>query len=384
MNLINQLIKKIEKCKFIFVLTLFIITFKYYVFLVFNTNLKIGIPKVWSLSTNFIYLSCIIGLLLYLKSDIKDKLLIMIGVIITLLSKNENIMIFFILAIYAKNNEISIKEIILYYTVINLTMFIGILTLYTFGILGNGVYTHYRNGVARIDFGFGNPNVPFLCLLPILAGYIYLKFDKYSIIDRVIIVLIVIYIYRNTYSRTGLIATIATLIFIEILKLIGVKIIKSNKIIKFLLINIFSILTLISLFVAIYLNSWEYNVLLSSRPEYWNYYLKEITFFGINKSTDLIYPLDNTFIYLFKMFGILTGLLITYLITKSTKKIINEGNIMLYSLVAMYNIYGFGENVFFDKALCPIFIILVIYFLDDFEKFINLLKNRYMRWKNGS
>lgn len=382
MELIKRANKHIDMCKGIFILTLFTITLKYYVFLVFNTNLKIGTPKPLSLIMNAIYLICLFGILLYLKSDIKDKLLIGIGLIITILSRDENIMIFFLLAIYAKNNNISVREIVIYYTTINLMMFLGILVLYMTGILGNGVYTHYRNGVARIDFGFGNPNVPFLCLLPILSGYIYLKYDKYSILDRIIIVAVVMYIYFNTYSRTGLLATIMTLVFIEILRFIGSERIKTNKIIKFLLSNIFSILLLFSIFVALYLNSWEYNVLLSSRPEYWNYYLKEITFFGINKSTELIYPLDNTYIYLFKMYGIMAGIFIIYLITKSTSKVLKEGNIMLYSLVAMYCIYGFGENVFFNKSLSPIFIILVIYFIDDFKHYVELLKNKSKRWKN--
>ena len=379
MKINSTIVNKLEKNNTIFNSTIFMIILKYYLFIIFHTNLKISMPRELSLIVNFVYLICLSLIFLNLKSDIKDKILIFIGGLITLISKNGNILIFFMLAIYARNNKLSIKHIVKIYTIISLIMFLTILISYTLGIIGNGVYTHYRNGIPRIDFGFGNPNVPFLCLMPILTGYIYLKFDKYSIIDRIIILVVLLFLYFNTYSRTGLIAILITLTFIEVVRVININYIKNNKYIAFALGNIFTIMCLFSIFVAIFLNKWKFNVLLSSRPEYWNFYLREINFIGFNKTTELIYPLDNSYIYLLKMFGILSGLLIVFMIAYTSIKTIKEGNVRLYSIIAMFSIYSFGENIFFDKALCPLLIILTMYFIDDFGDLLNKIKGMARR-----
>lgn len=363
--------KEINKYKLNFILTIFVIALKYYLFLVFKTNLDTNVPRLLNLAVNGIYALSLLGLVFNLKTDLKDKVLIGIGLIIAALSKNENLLIFFMLGVYAKNNKIKVREIILYYTIINLILFMSIFLLNLIDVIPDGLDIHFRNGVARKDFGFGNPNVPFLCLVSIIAGYIYLRFKKYSIIDRVVIICVLAYVYFNTYSRTGLLALAITLIMIEIIKLIKIDTIKNNKIVNVLTSHIFTIVFSGSVFVALFLNQYKFNKILSSRPEYWNFYIKRLGFFGTNSASGASYPIDNTYIYLISVFGVVSGLFIIYVAFVANRNIINEGNKNLYCVVVMFTIYGFGENVILNKALSPLLIILTMYFLDDFAKIVN-------------
>lgn len=370
-----DLIKRLKKADGYLLLCLVAMISKYYLFLVYSTNLQIGVPKLINIFINMIYLIGLGLIFINLRLDFKDKILFLIGIIITLLSKNENMLIFFMLGIYSKNNNISIKRIIIYYAVINLVFFVFIFLLNYLGILSDGVNTHYRNEIERQDFGFGNPNVPYLCLVPILSAYIYLNIDKYSFKNKAIIVAIITFIYFTTYSRTGMLTMVIALILIELLRKVDFDIVNKNTTLKVIFSSIFLLIGILSIVIAV-LNGDKLNLFLSSRPRYWNYYISHVSLLGLNSSTELMYPLDNSYIYLLSMFGVVASIFICYIIIKGTYLIIRKKDIGVFCLINIFFVYSFGENIFFNKALNPVMIILITYFLDDFAVIVNNISKK--------
>ena len=203
----------------------------------------------------------------------------------------------------------------------------------------------------RDDFGFGNPNAMFFYLMPIYTGYIYIRYEKYNWLDRIVLWSLAIFVFVITYSRTGFFVIILGLIMVEIFRYIDI--FKFN-FIKIVVTNIPLILILVSLFIGVvFAKNPKLNSLLSARPEYWNKYLSNMSIFGNSQSNSMFYtyPLDNSYVYLLSLYGILVTLLFILITNFSLNKFIEQKNYKFLIITLMFFLYGFGENILFSASL---------------------------------
>ncbi|MPM42400.1 hypothetical protein SDC9_89065 [bioreactor metagenome] len=329
---------------------IFVLIAKSYLFFVYVVNLKGGIPN----NINFVFVWAfrifLLSLILFIKWDLYDAVFLIIGIVVTLLTKNSLFLAFFVMGIYCRKNNISNEYLVKNYLFMTAIFFLGMILLNLFKILPNGVNVHYRGDSIRNDFGFGNPNTPFLASLPLYAGYLYLRFDKYEIYDRLLLLTVSFIIYFQTYSRTGLMTILTILLFIEIVKRVDIR---KNKIITLLLTSLPIIITGLSFFTAKFLNTYFFNEILSHRPETWDIYIRHINFFRNQYYYTLLetYPLDNSYIFSFVLYGILFTTLLLILYTYYMRKNILENNAKMIAICSIFLIYSFGENILFNIGL---------------------------------
>ena len=348
---VNELNKKIKNCNMIYILLIYFLSAKKYISLIYNEILYKENPIVNA--TVFLF-ALFLGLnLIVSKFTRSDIILLIFGVVTFVLSKDQLILIYIIMAISAKN--IDNDKIIKYYIGFNLVFLLGVVIGNAVGIIPDSIDLHYRlvNGVQKIrdDFGFGNPNAMFFYLMPIYTGYIYIRYEKYNWLDRIVLWSLAIFVFVITYSRTGFFVIILGLIMVEIFRYIDI--FKFN-FIKIVVTNIPLILILVSLFIGVvFAKNPKLNSLLSARPEYWNKYLSNMSIFGNSQSNSMFYtyPLDNSYVYLLSLYGILVTLLFILITNFSLNKFIEQKNYKFLIITLMFFLYGFGENILFSASL---------------------------------
>lgn len=255
---------------------------------------------------------------------------------------------------------------------------------------------HYRtvgsDYVERQTFGFGNPNSTFLFMLPIYSGYIYLRFKKYNIYDMIILLLVTLFIYSKTMSRTGLMTIIGVLLVVEILRFVDLK---KHKIIA----NLFRlspvILLMLSLIISImFANNPTLNSILASRPRHWNSYLVTdgslFTLFGNSYPPDMreIHPLDNSYIYILSMLGVVSLIFFISILCKGIDIFIKKDEKKYLSIVMIFVVYAFAENILLEVGYNFTIFILVKHIIMNNSKYftikdiLNMIKNGEFSIKN--
>lgn len=357
--IIDDIKNKYPKLTYILLSSIiFIFIAKHYAFSLYVVNYGESIPFNINAPLVYGYRLLLIALILFTKWSLYDIVLFGIGCLMTLVIRNSMFVTFFILGIYCKTNKISSNYLVKNYFFITSFFFLGMIVLNTLNIIPNGIDVHFRNNVARNDFGFGNPNAPFLASLPLYAGYIYLRYDKYDIYDRVLLIAVSLLIYSQTYSRTGLITILGILLFIEIIKKSDIR---DNKCATIFLTCIPLSITLFSFFTAKVLNIRIINKILSNRPMLWNIYIDHIKILKNNYYFTLRenYPLDNTYIFSFVLYGIVITLIwliiYTYFMNKSALS--HDGKSL--AVCSIFLIYAFGENMLFNTGLNFTFILAI-------------------------
>lgn len=367
---LNELKEKTRNYQVIYILLIYFLISKRYMHLIYNeilykTNPIVGVTVL--LFGVFLGLNLIVSK--FTKSDI---ILLIFGGLTLVLCKEQLLLIYIIMAISAKN--IDNDKIIKYYLGFNLLFLLVVVIGNTVGIIPDTTDLHYRlvNGVQKIryDFGFGNPNAMFFYLMPIYTGYIYIRYEKYNWVDRIVLWSVAIFVSITTYSRTGFFVIILGLIMVEIFK--HIDIFKFN-FIKIIVTNIPLILILVSLFIGVvFAKSPKLNSLLSARPEYWNKYLSSMSIFGNAQSNSMFYtyPLDNSYVYLLSLYGILVTLLFILITNFSLNKFIEQKNYKFIIITTMFFLYGFGENILFSASLnFTLILMLKDIDLQDFIRF---------------
>ena len=348
---VNELNKKIKNCNMIYILLIYFLIAKKYISLIYN---EILYKENTIVNATVFLFALFLGLnLIVSKFTRSDIILLIFGVVTFVLSKDQLILIYIIMAISAKN--IDNDKIIKYYIGFNLVFLLGVVIGNAVGIIPDSIDLHYRlvNGVQKIrdDFGFGNPNAMFFYLMPIYTGYIYIRYEKYNWLDRIVLWSLAIFVFVITYSRTGFFVIILGLIMVEIFRYIDI--FKFN-FIKIVVTNIPLILILVSLFIGVvFAKNPKLNSLLSARPEYWNKYLSNMSIFGNSQSNSMFYtyPLDNSYVYLLSLYGILVTLLFILITNFSLNKFIEQKNYKFLIITLMFFLYGFGENILFSASL---------------------------------
>jgi len=169
------------------------------------------------------------------------------------------------------------------------------------------------------------------------------------------LIALTVLIYDVTYSRTGLIAVLGGLVFIEIMKRVDLK--KQawiGKLIKFTPL----IFVGISISVGTIFHNMDFlNKVLSSRPKNWYIYLVKrgniFTLFG-NKYPESVRnmnPLDNSYIYLLCFLGIIAFALLMYAIYKGLESFIEENNKKYIAIAILFFIYALAENILLEVSL---------------------------------
>lgn len=367
---INELKEKIREYQIIYILLIYFLIAKKYMHLIYNNILYKENPIVGT--TVFLFALFLALNLIVSKVTKSDIILLMFGGLTFILCKEQLILIYIIMAISSKN--IDNDKIIKYYLGFNLLFLLVVVIGNMIGVIPDTADLHYRivNDVQKIrhDFGFGNPNAMFFYLMPIYTGYIYIRYEKYNWVDRIVLWSVAIFVYVTTYSRTGFAVIVLGLIMIEIFKRIDI--FKFN-FIKKIVINVPLILIVVSLFIGfVFAASPKLNSLLSARPEYWNKYLRVISILGNVQSSSMLatYPLDNSYVYLLSLYGILVTVLFVLITNYSLNKFIEQKDYKFVIITTMFFLYGFGENILFSASLnFTLILMLKNIDLQDIKKF---------------
>lgn len=344
---------------YLFFLVIFFLVLKKY--LNFTANTIETQPQILSTVSYGLFAITLILQLFITDISKEDIYVIVLGVLLTFLTKEPSLLIYFILGIASKSIED--EKVVKYYLGINALFFITMILGNTLGILPSSSYDYYRDvgegfrTIKRNDLGFGNPNAVFFNFMPIYVGYLYLRYDRYNWIDRIILIFATLYIYVETKSRTGLLIFFGILLFMEFIKKVDLdNCIWIKKIIQFIPI----ILTAVSIGIAfIFSQNLFLNKLLSNRPILWSWYLDKISLLGKISDTQQGYPLDNSYIYILVVGGIISIIIVWIILYYGLNKVADEKKYKVILVVVAFLLYGFGENILFDKALNFSFILIL-------------------------
>ncbi|QQQ86115.1 polysaccharide polymerase [Peptacetobacter hiranonis] len=329
-----------------------------------------------------------IQFLLIRKHNITELAIFLTACVLYVFTREGAILVLILLAIIVR--DIDDEYVVKNYLIINALFIIA------FVLIGNFLPdlikisdTHYRlkDGVyvVRNCFGLHNPNLVFFYSIGVYAAYIFLRFDKYNMVDRAILLVMTIFIYKVTMSRTGLLTMIAALFLVEILKYIDLK--RYTKI--SFLVKISPILLLVgSVAIGVLFSKSELlNSVLASRPRYWNIYLTQegnfLSLFGNVYSAEIkqANPLDNSYVYLTVMLGLVSVVFFMFLLYKGLDIFIKKNENKYIAVIVMFLVYSFAENILFEAGFNFGIVFLIKYIILD-----DTLKNKvkFRRRKDAS
>ncbi|WP_038298947.1 hypothetical protein [Metaclostridioides mangenotii] len=356
--------------KGLYTLTLFIILLRKYMITILKADsaaLKV-VPILFYGSIILLFIQFIIR-----KDHNKTEvILFLISCALYVFTREGSILVLILLAISVR--DIEDKYVVKSYFLMSLVFIIVCMVMSNFlPFLTQIEESHYRlvRGayVIRETFGFGNPNSVFLFSLPIYAAYIFLRFDKYNMYDRILLIAMTAFIYLQTMSRTGALTVIGALIFVDILRVVDLK--------KFPIISlgikILPILFLgISLTIGTVLSKINiFNEILASRPLHWHAYLVEygsiFTLFG-NKYDEIVkvaHPLDSSYIYILSLLGIVTLVFFLFLLYRGLSIFIENDQKKYIAVVIIFLIYAFAENILIEAGYNFTIILLIKYVINN-------------------
>lgn len=356
--------------KGLYTLTLFIILLRKYMITILKSDsnaLKI-VPFLFYGSIVLLFIQFIMR-----KDHNKTEIaLFLISCALYVFTREGSILVLILLAISIR--DIEDKYVVKSYFLLSLAFIIICMMMSNFlPFITQVEESHYRlvggSYVIRETFGFGNPNAVFLLTLPIYAAYIFLRFDKYNMYDRILLIVMTVYIYLQTMSRTGALTVIGALIFVDILRAVDLK---KLPIISFG-IKILPILFLgISIVVGTVLsNITIFNKVLASRPLHWHAYLVEygsmFSLFG-NKYDEMVtvaHPLDSSYIYILSLLGIVTLVFFLFLLYRGLSIFIENDQKKYIAVVMIFLIYAFAENILLEVGYNFTIVILIKYVIND-------------------
>lgn len=297
------------------------------------------------------YLLIIILFLLTILNILKLKLprdkfftmvtLLLLSLLIFIVYREDNLFIYYVTALAflkGKDNIIIKKFLIISLCLFSLILVSGKLSI--INVIEGGRYIDGET-IVRNSLGFGNINSAFVYYLGIIFGlYYFLHNHKFKLLLLYVpTTLMALYMYRETDCRTGfyiyLLFVVVSLIYNK----------KLNNYFKRIVPYLFVFFTIFSFLLAIIYGttmSNEVNSLLSGRPYFSYYYIKNFKFISL-VGTGVVghYVLDNYYLSLLVKSGIVGYITYLYVFTKSSK-IISDN--YAYSLVILFTlIYGILE-----------------------------------------
>ena len=381
----TNLTKKFDVRKIAFTLALILIIVRKYMISFINPEINVN-----SIKSLLFYGSIgILGLLFILdnKKSISEILLVFICSVLYILNREGAILLIVLLAVAAK--RLDDNYIVKNYLIISVIFLIAVILIFNlFPWLEGNQEVHYRyikdidSLVPRMEYGLGNPNAVFYHMITIYAAYIFLRFKNYNLIDRLILFGSVFFIYKTTYSRTGLITIIAGLVVVEIIRLVDIKNFKPLSILAKISPII---LTFVSVILGlVFYNNNAVNRILASRPKYWHIYLSQEGNFlkPFGNSYDAIVksanPLDNSYVYIISILGLVAFVLFMYILYKGIGSFIENDKKAQLVVLAMFLIYSFAENLLLEAAFSFGIVLVIKEFIliDDRKIILYKKKNR--------
>ena len=320
----------------------------------------------------------------YMKISKRDIIIIIIFLFIYLLKLEKTIIyslqIFIIINLLKKYN---FRKIFKSFEKISIIGLLFIMFNYFLGISSTKVYYGIYDGILknRNTYGIVTPNILFgifLCYI-IFASLTTNSFKK-------IIVLLILSTIANNYivSRNGYYISMVYLFILIIMERLNNF---TKKIFLFNLI-IFQFLITIGLIFFKYIlkNAQIYNLInlkLSNRLDLFNLFLEKVegaSFLGIS-IINFRFPLDNSYLMIFKNFGIIGIILINILLIFAYSRGINLKNQLIYKLILFLSLMGIYYN-FEAFLLNGGYLISIGYFLVIF-KIMKYKKKKEWRIKSA-
>lgn len=296
-------------------------------------------------------------------------LIISLFFIITQKDVNFYLSVLFTCLIFKKDD----KEFIKVFLITSTCLFLLTILLNRVGIIESQNLVRYKDDgkIIRYSLGFEHPNLVFLYFMPIALGSYYLFNDnkKYYLVLFITSTIL----YKLSDCRTGYIC----ILLIPLLHIIITNKLLNKKFIQFLIKNILLIFTTITIIVSIkygYDNTNTVSTLLSGRPYYLNYYLKNnlvFTLFGGNFTSK--YVIDNFYLYLLIQLGLL-GYYIYYKIYKEGIKYLILDKKYIVILIE-FCIYGLLETNVIIGSINFLFPLLIKKIIVNYER-----KTKYEKW----
>ena len=318
-----------------------------------------------------------------IKNINKKRILIKVGILIlfgiAFIFSRDVTLVKFILLIYAFK-EIEFNKCVKVDLYVRTIGIIAVLLLCQMGIIEDIIDT--RGDIVRHSLGFYHPNVFGDNLVLIFFDYIYLnvynqkiswkKMIVFSIIG--IILSVITYFVSNT--RSSILAMLMILIGIILKKCNLLEKLKENKVIKFIVTNIFTILQIFAIIITIlyYNNNFLGNIvnkLFSLRLFYNVQFFKHfgITPFGVNFNgfSNSIMTLDMVYSNILIRYGVFFTIFICIAFKKFLKYLYDSKNyiIMLIFLIFIFN--GLFENLWL-RIIHNIFMLM---FYPAVQEYIN-------------
>lgn len=245
------------------------------------------------------------------------------------------------------------------------------LSLYKFGLIVDKMqWDRYDEDIAvsaRRAIGFGHPNFVGLFVFPVLVAFLVSK-RKTSRIYFGVIGLAYAYItYKYTDSRTFFYTAIVILFFGLIRDVFANSLFCAKCLILAVPVTVGATFAL-----AIWGNSnYSLSLLLSGRPYLWNRIIsREMPrLYGPTGSIKAYYQqgksIDNIWMHLFYVYGILITLVIIVLLCYFLNKCVSDGHVYLALVAVAYLIYGLMEHHLFDYGYSVFPIILFAPFFNS-------------------
>ena len=286
------------------------------------------------------------------KSFIFMIITLVLSLIMFFVNQGDNLIFYILIALVSK--EFSDDKIVKYFFFGGLVCYIVIYLLgYTGFIKSTEVYrTIAHESVTRNSLGFANANAVFTTFVPITYALLYLiTSKKVFIIYNIIFLLIAIYLFNESQSRTGFYMFIFTSLIYYLPKL---KIIN-----KYNFLHCF----IITIAITLLFGQNKYNfvsTILSYRPYYFYFYLKE-GIFMLGKGVIDNMVLDNFYLGLLSYYHIV-GFIIYGIIYYYGTKLSDNYKLNLISF--SFLVYGIFEYI------VPFNFVIVLFY----RKIINHLR----------
>lgn len=295
------------------------------------------------------------------KVSTKNKFAISIFLVIVLIIVSRNSLdnkipiiyaFIFVIASYKKNLKLIIRSIFITYTSLLLLSF----TFSKLGIIENLEIYRPEDGKIRYSLGMTHPNTFYIYYFISISSFIYLQ-NKITLLKKIIILLVSYYFYYLTDSRTGFIMIILLLISVQLTVNLNFE---KYKIFKYIILNLFSILTITSYSATVLFNNSAIFGFLDSILSHRITLMKKFyDMYGINMWGNFVkykalengivsnqyMILDNTYMYLLIDMGLIFTIMLCILYYRLFKILISMKLNKELIIISIYMLFAFSERL---------------------------------------
>lgn len=369
----------------------------YYIFfaiMIINQFLPVDAPEYLSMVLGILGFLLIIPKIILTKYTKKEAwIIVLVGIlsILTFVTTRRQGLLFSAIAIVAIKN-VDIKKCIRMILILGGSIFLFVIFRYiiTNGLSSEITSTRYIFGmevnVYKTAFGYNHANKTFLLFSILIMSFIYLNYGKVTKTQWFIILCLTLGMFYYTFSRTGLIVILFSIIYYFVLE----SKLYNNSIFKKIL-NSVPLLSVAISFILPYIYKWgkvpfisEINKMMSDRIylsyEFLRYFKPKL--FGQNvdnlnayraQTNNWYLVCDNSYVLILCAYGVVVFLLCLYLIYRLSIKAKEDKSILF--ILSSFCVYGIAE-AFFIIFLVNFSMLFIkdILFKKTYDEEMNLFK----------